>query len=352
LIAAAGVTVTTFLVGFLPGFDAVGVWAIVLLIMLRLVGGIFMGGQYTSANPLAIEAAPRRLRGQVGGVIAGAYPIAYVAISLVTFGLLAWLNDGASAGPYQQWGWRIPFIIGGLLSLAFFFYYKREVQESAVWEENKRSGAAKKGSPLKDLFSTEHRGALIQVFVLMTGLWFGIQMMTSATPALLITYFEQPSQAVTSGLLLANLVLAVGYPVAGYLGQRIGRRRLLTIAGASTATLSAGLYAAMVSNVQAGGSFALSMTLVGICLLLTVAPNAAIVAYLCERFPTNVRSSGYGIGYTLAVIVPSFYSAIMLQLGVVMPYGYTPVVLLVVAGVLTVVGARLGPETNALSLRQ
>ncbi|WP_120285162.1 MFS transporter [Rhodococcus rhodochrous] len=352
LVAAAGVTVTTFLVGFLPGYGAVGVWAIVLLILLRLVGGVFMGGQYTSANPLAIEAAPRRLRGQVGGIIAGAYPIAYVAISLVTFGLLAWLNHGAAHGPYQEWGWRIPFILGGCLSLAFFFYYRKEVQESAVWEETKRAGKAKKGSPLKDLFSAEHRGALIQVFILMTGLWFGIQMMTSATPALLITYFELPSQAVTSGLLLANVVLAFGYPLAGLLGQRIGRRRLLTIAGASTATISAGLYALMVSNVEAGGSFVLSMTLVGICLLLTVAPNAAIVAYLCERFPTNVRSSGYGIGYTLAVIIPSFYSAIMLQLGVVMPYSYTPVILLVVSGVLTVVGARLGPETNALSLRQ
>ena len=119
----------------------------------------------------------------------------------------------------------------------------------------------------------------------------------------------------TWGLLLTNVVLAFGYPLAGLLGQRIGRRRLLTIAGAGTATVSAGLYAVMVTNVQSGGSFVLSMVLVGACLLLTVAPNAAIVAYLCERFPTNVRSSGYGIGYTLAVGIPSFYSAVMLQLG-------------------------------------
>jgi MFS family permease len=351
LIAAAGVTVTTVLVGVLPGYAAVGVWSLVLLTLLRLVGGIFMGGQYTSANPLAIESSPQRLRGQVGGIIAGAYPIAYVVISLITFMLLRILNGGAPSGAYQQWGWRVPFLVGGLLSLAFFFYYRNEVQESQVWEETRRAAGAKAPSPLKALFSDDNRRSLVQVFVLMTGLWFGIQMLTSATPALLISYLRQPSQSVTWGLLIANVALAFGYPLYGVLGQRFGRRRVLTIAGLATATLSAALYAIMVKNVQAGGSFALSMTLAGLCLLLTVAPNAVIVAYLCERFPTNVRSSGYGIGYTLAVVIPSFYSAIMLELGKLMPYAYTPVLLLVIAGVLTFVGARLGPETNALSLR-
>lgn len=352
LIAAGGVTVTTFLAAVLPGYALAGVWSLVLLTGTRLIGGIFMGGQYTSANPLAIEGSPHRLRGQVGGIIAGAYPIAYVAISLITFALLRLLNGGESTGPYQQWGWRVPFLLGGVLSLAFFFYYRKEVQESEVWKENRKSGVVSSGSPLKALFSGANRGSLVQVFVLMTGLWFGIQMLTSATPTLLISYLKQPSQSITWGLLIANVALAVAYPVFGLLGQKFGRRRVLTFAGLGTATLSAALYALMVNTVQSGGSFALSMTLVGLCLVLTVAPNAVIVAYLCERFATNVRSSGYGIGYTLAVVIPSFYSAIMLELGKVMSYAYTPVALLVVAGVLTLVGARLGPETNAVSLRE
>jgi MFS family permease len=352
LIAAGGVTVTTFLVGFLPGYAVAGVWSLVLLTLLRLVGGVFMGGQYTSANPLAIEGAPRRLRGQVGGIIAGAYPIAYVAISLITFALLRLLNGGDSTGPYQQWGWRIPFIVGGLLSLAFFFYYRKKVQESVVWEEGRKTGQeSAPGSPLRSLFSGDNRRALIQVFVLMTGLWFGIQMLTSATPGLLISYFKLPSQSVTWGLLIANVALAIAYPLFGIAGQRHGRRRVLSLAGLATATLSAGLYWVMVTTVGGGGSLVLTIVLVGLCLLITVAPNAMIVAYLCERFPTNVRSSGYGIGYTLAIVIPSFYSAIMLQLGTIMSYSHVPVLLLVVAGLLTFIGARLGPETNAVSMR-
>ncbi|MEV5298365.1 MFS transporter [Amycolatopsis methanolica] len=350
LIAAGGVTVTTFLVGALPGYAVAGVWALILLPLLRLVGGVFMGGQYTSANPLAIEGAPRRLRGQVGGIIAGAYPLAYVAISLVTFALMRMLNGSNATGPYQQWGWRIPFVIGGVLSLCFFFYYRKEVQESAVWEEARKSGQKSTGSPLKTLFSGENRKALIQVFVLMTGLWFGIQILTSATPTLLISYFKLPGQSVTWGLLIANVVLAVAYPLCGLLGQRFGRRRMLSIAGVGTVTLSAGLYWLMISVVSGGGSLPLTILLVGLCLVITVAPNAMIVAYLCERFPTNVRSSGYGIGYTVAVVIPSFYSAIMLQLGEVMSYRHVPVLLLVVAGVLTFVGARMGPETNKVSM--
>jgi MFS family permease len=350
LIAAGGVTVTTVLTGLLPGYGAAGVWALVLLTATRLIGGIFMGGQYTSANPLAIEATPRRLRGPVGGIIAGAYPFAYVAISLITYFLLAVLNGGAKVGPYQDWGWRIPFLLGGLLSLAFFFYYRREVEESRVWEETAATKSNSR-SPLAELFQGGNRRAMVQVFVLMTGLWFGIQMLTSATPALLISYLGQPSQAVTWGLLVANLALGAFYPVFGILGQRFGRRRMLMVAGLGTAVISSLLYALMVRNVQAGGSFLVSMALVAVCLILTVAPNAMVVAYLCERFPTSVRSSGYGIGYTLAVVIPSFYNVITLQLGQLMPYQFTPVALLVVAGVLTIVGAAMGPETNSVDLR-
>jgi MFS family permease len=350
LIAASGVTVTTFVAALLPGYAAAGVWSLVLLTVVRLVGGVFMGGQYTSANPLAIEGTPRRLRGKVGGIIAGAYPLAYVTISLITFFLLAGLNGGAAAGAYQHWGWRIPFVIGGILSLGFFFYYRKEVEESQVWQETAKTGPAQARSPLRELFTGDNRRAIMQVFVLMTGLWFGIQMLTSATPGLLITYLHQPGQAVTWGLLIANLVLAVFYPIFGILGQRFGRRRVLMLAGLGTATLSALVYALMVRNVESGGSFVLSMTLVGVCLILTVAPNAMVVAYLCERFPTRVRSSGYGIGYTLAVVIPSFYSFITLQLGEVMPYQFSPVALLVLAGILTFVGAQIGPETNAVSL--
>jgi hypothetical protein len=85
-------------------------------------------------------------------------------------------------------------------------------------------------------------------------------------------------------------------------------------------------------------------------LLLVISPWGIATTYICERFPTQVRASGYGIGYSLAVIIPAFAGACLLVLRRFMPYEFTPVVLIVLAGVLMIVGALMGPETRDVQL--
>ena len=75
-----------------------------------------------------------------------------------------------------------------------------------------------------------------------------------------------------------------------------------------------------------------------------------MTTYICERFPTQIRASGYGIGYSVAVIIPAFSGAYMLALQAMMPYVYTPMVLIVLSGVLIIVGALMGPETREVEL--
>jgi hypothetical protein len=82
----------------------------------------------------------------------------------------------------------------------------------------------------------------------------------------------------------------------------------------------------------------------------TIAPWGIVTAYICERFPTHVRVSGYGIGYSLAVVIPSFSGVYLLWLAWAMPYLYTPPVLLVIAAVLMIIGALSGPETREVEL--
>ena len=94
------------------------------------------------------------------------------------------------------------------------------------------------------------------------------------------------------------------------------------------------------------------MIFVGLSMVLTTSPNAMVMAYLCERFPTAVRASGYGIAYTLAIIIPSLYPFYFTWLSTFMSYEYTPVVLLVFGGLLGMAGALLGPSTNELELDQ
>jgi MFS family permease len=84
MVSIAGFGTLTFLIACLPGYNSLGVWALVLLIVLRFVDGVFMGGEYTSNNTLALEMVPKDRRGFVGGVLQGAFPIGFALVSAVT----------------------------------------------------------------------------------------------------------------------------------------------------------------------------------------------------------------------------------------------------------------------------
>lgn len=346
MISVAGFAVTTLLIAVLPGYQTLGIASLVLLIVFRLMDGIFLGGEYTSNNTLAMEYCPKHLRGFVGGLIQSAYPIAYVGISLFTAIMLAALPHEGPDSAYAQWGWRVPFVVGALIAFAFLIWY-RTVPESRMWKDTKKSSA-----PLRELLQGQNLRNFLQVFVLMTGFWLQTQAVTSVLPGLLIQTLKLPSAIVTNALLVANLVLVGGYLAAALLGQRFGRRRMLIIFGANTLIVGCTLYFFAVRNALAGGSLAGTLALVGLLVLLTTAPWALATTYVNERFPTNIRSSGYGVGYSLAVVIPSFYSFYLLGLAKLMPYAYTQIVLLVLCGLFVVLGATLGPETKDVDLRQ
>lgn len=344
LIAVAGFTVATFAVAALPGYRQIGMGAVVLLMVLRFVGGIFMGGEYTSANPLAIEACPVPRRGFVGSVIASAYPIGYIAISLVTLPLLTLLPSAGEHSAYIQWGWRIPFIAGGILGCLFYWYFTKHVDESSEWQAETTDTT--RTNPLRSLLTGEHAKRLGQVFVLMSGLWFAVQALISPTSALLTSQLAQNSTVVTVALLLANVALFFGYLVLGKLGQRYGRRNVLIAAGLGTATIAAAGFFCTLYLIANGAPFGPVMVIYALCLMIGVSPYGVAIVYLLEAFPTSIRSSGYGIAFSFSLVIPACYSFFMLWLANIMPYVYTPVVLLVLSGVLTFTGAKLGPRNT------
>lgn len=347
LIAVGGFAVVTFLIALLPGYAAWGYGAIVALTLLRLIDGIFMGGEYSAANPLAMEACPKRLRGLVAGLIQSSYPIAFVAISLTVVILLAIFRAGDVDSPYVQWGWRIPFLFGGVLGAVFLLYYRR-VEESKAWQEAVRERPVQ--APLKQLFRGDNLRTLIQIFVLMSGQWLAVQAASAAVPGLLQNYFHEPARGVTYGLLVGNIVLAGAFVGCAILGQRFGRRRMFMVAGAWMLVLGTLSYALLALNARAGGSLVVTMIWGTVSLVFNMCSWGMVTSYINERFSTGVRASGYGVGYSLAVVVPSFYSFFMLGLGKLMPFEFTPLVLTAIAGLCTLLGAWMGPETREVDL--
>jgi MFS family permease len=122
LVSVAGFGIVTLLIAALPGYEAWGHSAFVVLIVLRLLGGIFIGGEYTAANPLAMEYSPKEKRGLYAAFIHIGYPAALVCISLLAALMLKVATGGDAGSAYAVWGWRIPFVIGALLAGALFVY--------------------------------------------------------------------------------------------------------------------------------------------------------------------------------------------------------------------------------------
>ena len=339
IISVSGFGVCTLLLALMPGFQQWGIVAVLIFIALRFLDGVFLGGEYTSASPLAMEYSPREKRGLYGALIMTGFPLAYATISLITLVLLFLLPAGDIDSPYVQWGWRIPFLLGAVIAFAFVLYFARSVSESELWEESGGSG-----SPLKSLFSGDNLKSFLQVFVLMTGFWLTLNTVAAILPGLLSDPVGLSNTNKTITLVIANVILAAGYVAAGVISQRIGRRSFLIAIGAVMAVIATFLYYLLLSAPPSNLFVVILLTT--IIALLVISPWGLATTYINERFHTSVRASGFGLGYSLAVILPSFYAFYQAGLQSFMPAQYTVLVLLVVGALFIIGGAAWGPETK------
>lgn len=343
LIAIAGFGVATLLMALLPGFETTGHLGLGLLIGLRFVGGFFLGGEYSVAIPLAMEWAPKKRRGPISGMITSMASIANVSLAFLTFILLSLIPSAGHDSAYAVWGWRIPFFLGAVLATFLFFYYRKNVHDAPGSETT-----FKAENPIKSLFSGVHRRSLIQIFILMTGMWILSNVSNAVLTGRLKTDAHISDQTVSIIMTIAPLVTACAFVASGILSQKIGRRRFYRWYAVLITVVAPGLYIATMtigsSNVVLAGFLAVLVQVTSLCVF------APVGAYLCERFPSSIRASGYGVGYSLAVILPAFYAFYIQALGNFMPDRVAVASMICFAGILVWIGATMGPETKDVDL--
>jgi MFS family permease len=338
--SVSGFGVITLLIAFIPGYATVGLASYWILIVLRFLDGICLGGGYTGALPLAMEYCPKQRRGLLGGVILAAFPAAYIVINLLGLASFAVFPLAGPASPYAVWGWRIPFVIGALIAATLVVYYVRSVHESEIWQ-----GSAKKAFPLRGVFTGASKRSFLQVFVLMSGFWLTQNLVTLYLPTTVLhSFLKLSGTELTVTLLIAYACLVVSYIGSGVLAQRIGRRRFFLILGPSIATIGSALLGLLVTGTEL--SLPVLVVLVCVFSILVTAPWGVVLPYINERFRTDVRASGFGLAYSASVIIPSFYAFYLDGLGHVMPFALSSLVLMFIGGVLGTVGAAAGPETR------
>jgi MFS family permease len=342
MIAVTGFGVSTFAIGLLPGYQQIGGWAIGLLVALRFIGGVFLGGEYVAAIPLAMEWSPQRRRGLVSGLITSMSSAAYATIAVLTLVLLSVMSSSGVDSAYVQWGWRIPFFIGGVLGLSLLFLYWREVEEAPVF---KAAVAAR--SPLRELLTGPYRKDLLQVFVMMTGTWLLANVALAVVPVTLHDVVGLPARTSSIVIVVSALVCVASLIGCGWLSQRTGRRPLNIGIGIAAAVGASLCYVALTTlDVH---SLPLVIVLTAAIQAMSISIYGPLAAYLSERFPSPIRAIGYGVGYSIALIAPSFYAFYISGLSVFVGV-LAPAVLLALGGVLVAVGAALGPETRDVDM--
>ena len=337
-LAIAGTAACALAIALVPTHQVLGPGTVALILALRFLGGIFVAGEYSAAIPLAMEWSRPRRRGLMSGLILSMAPWAQATIAFAVAALLAALGPEQ----YAAWGWRALFVAGAALSISMMLYYRRHVVDAP---QTRRASSATPTSPrpgLRSLLTGRWASAFWAAFVLMTGLW----LLTDSTVLLLTARLSTDSpiapEAVPLVMGAASIAQALVMALAGHLSSLVGRRLLLVVWGAVAGLVGPVLWWAAVT----APTLAVAALLAALLQVATVSAYGPIAAYLSERFPTALRSTGYGSAYSLSLVLPALYPFYVPALEPLLGRHATVMGMVALGGLLVVVGALLGPRLS------
>jgi metabolite-proton symporter len=282
--------VATALIGVLPTYATIGAAAPILLVALRFVQGIGLGGEWGGAVLMSLEHAPAHRRG-----FTASWPqVGVPAGNLLAAGVLWVMSATLSDKAFQAWGWRIPFLLSGVLVLVGL-WIRLSISESPLFASVAESGT-KVRLPLVEVLRRHPRGLLVAM-----GARIGTDVAFYTFVVYVLTYVtgtvKLPREAGLSAVLVGSAGQLVLIPLFGALSDRYGRRPVY-FAGAVAAAVWAFAFFPLLDT----GSRPLIVLAVAVALLTHAAMYGPQAALIAELFATELRYSGASMGYQVAGI--------------------------------------------------
>lgn len=327
--------VASFLVGVLPTFATVGVAAPVMLVALRVIQGVAIGGEWGGATLMVTEHAEPHRRGAWNGVMQMGSPIgSLLSVAVVT--AITLMPDDA----FMSWGWRVPFLVS-LLLLGIGIYVRLSITESPVFEAARRERPTR--PPLVEVL--RRPGSLVLACAVGIG--------SFALTALISTYMISYATAigyhrtdVMTALIFTSTTALITIPLFSALSDRVGRRAVI-VAGAVGIVCYAWPFYALVDV----GSVPLLFVAMVIAQVLQSLMYAPLGALLSEMFGTRVRYTGASMGYQFAALLGAGFTPLIASSMMADGMSATPLVALAAGcGVVTIVAIWRVTETRGTDL--
>jgi len=334
--------VATVLIGLLPTYARIGIWAPIALIALRLIQGFAVGGEWGGAVLMAAEHGDAARRG-----FWASWPQAGVAAgNLLAAGVLALMAGLQDEADFLAWGWRVPFLLSVVL-VAVGFYIRNRVAESRTFEAALEEAVTPPRMPALDVLS-ERPGAVVLGAGLRVGENISYYVLTVFSLTFLVDVAAERRSLALNALLIGAAVQFFAIPLFARLSDRIGRRWVYAFGGFGLAAWSFALFPLLASGDHRSIILAL---VVGLVLHGAMyGPQAAMIA---ELFPTRIRYSGASIAYQLTAIFAGSLAPIV-ALWLYRSYGSALPVALYVATACAISGisALLARETKGVELSE
>lgn len=282
--------VATVLMGVLPTYATIGLWAPILLVTLRLVQGFAYGGEVAGAVLMATEHAPDGRRGFYGSFIPAAAPAGLLLATLAVLGV-SMLEPEA----FLSWGWRVPFLFSFVL-VVVGLYMRTKVVETPSFARLQGEDAVSR-RPVIELFRSHTR-----ILLLAAGVGYGFYVVFYVLLVFIASYattaFGIPASVTLTGVAIGSIITLVTAPVSGSLSDRIGRKPLIIAGALISAALIFPFFLLLATREPVLVYLAFALAFFGLAIYF-----GPVTTFAAELFPTRVRYSAGALAAQIGAVL-------------------------------------------------
>jgi MHS family shikimate/dehydroshikimate transporter-like MFS transporter len=289
----------TFAIGLMPTYNQIGVLAPILLIVLRILQGIGLGGEWGGASLMVLEHAPANRRGFYGSLVQVGFPLG-VAASSTAFALVAMLPQA----DLMSWGWRVPFLFSILL-LGVGLYVRTRVPETPLFSELKQRGDIAK-APFLDVVLRHPKTFLLAIGLKISEVSW-VYIVTVFAVVYATTQLGVSKSTMLNAIIFGSLIEVFTIPLFGYISDLVGRRALYFAGAIFTILFAFPLFWLLDTK---------NALVIGATIAVAISFGHGMMfgllsTYLPELFGTKVRYTGASLGFQVAAAIGGGLSPIL-----------------------------------------